>query len=187
EQEREQMRARLLQQLNQVLQTRDTARGLIVNMSDVLFDFGKATLRPGARLRLAKVAGIIQAYPDLKLQVEGHTDAIGSDQFNQELSERRAAAVRDFLVQEGVPINNVSAQGYGKKDPVASNTTAEGRQMNRRVDLVVSGAAIGQATTPEGPVTSNPRSMAAPANNAPANNTSPQLQPVPPANDNTPR
>ena len=205
EQEREQMRARLLQQLNQVLQTRDTARGLIVNMNDVLFDFGKATLRPGARLRLAKVAGIIQAYPDLKLQIEGHTDNVGSDQYNQELSERRAAAVRDFLVQEGVPLNNVSAQGYGKQDPVASNATAEGRQMNRRVDLVVSGQAIGQATTPEGPATSNPRSMAAPANNgtaqqynsAPANSTAPQgttqdngshqLPSVPPADDNTPR
>ncbi|HUO59984.1 MAG TPA: OmpA family protein [Candidatus Acidoferrales bacterium] len=210
-QQSEQMRSRLLQQLNSVLQTRDTARGLIVNMNDVLFDFGKATLRPGARLRLAKVAGIIQAYPDLKLQVEGHTDSVGSDQYNQELSERRAAAVRDFLVQEGVPLNNVSAQGYGKKDPVATNETAEGRQANRRVDLVVSGQAIGQATTPEGPATSNPRSMAAPANSAPANNgavqqnnsapqsnpepqrtptqdnDSQQLQPVPPANDNTPR
>lgn len=142
EQQREEMRQRLLTQLNQVLQTKDTARGLIVNMSDVLFDFNKATLRPGARERLARVAGIILAYPDLKLQIEGHTDSIGSDQYNQQLSEKRADAVRDYLVSQGVNSNAVVARGLGKADPVASNQTAQGRQMNRRVELVVSGQSI---------------------------------------------
>lgn len=142
EQEKEEMRQRLLAQLNQVLQTQDSARGLIVNMSDVLFDLNQSTLKPGAKVRLAKVAGIIQAYPDLKLQIEGYTDSTGGLEHNQELSERRAAAVRDFLVQQGVSINNVSAQGFGPSNPVASNSTAQGRQMNRRVDLVVNGESI---------------------------------------------
>ncbi len=147
-QQSEQMRQRLLQQLNQVLQTRETARGLIVNMSDVLFDSGKATLKPGARERLAKVAGIILAYPDLEIQVEGHTDNVGSDQYNQLLSERRAAAVRDYLISQGVSLNNVTAQGFGKSDPIASNASATGRQQNRRVEMVVSGPSIGNVTQP---------------------------------------
>jgi outer membrane protein OmpA-like peptidoglycan-associated protein len=142
ERDKEELRQRLLAQLNQVLQTRDTARGLIVNMSDVLFDLNQATLKPGAKLRLAKVAGIIQAYPDLRLQIEGYTDSTGGAEHNQELSDRRAAAVRDFLVSQGVGMNNVSAQGFGPSNPVASNSTPQGRQMNRRVDLVVNGASI---------------------------------------------
>jgi outer membrane protein OmpA-like peptidoglycan-associated protein len=148
EREREETRARLLTQLNQVLQTRDTAEGLIVNMPDVLFDFNKATLRPTARERLAKVAGIIQAYPDLRLKVEGFTDAIGSDEYNQRLSEQRAATVRDYLVSQGVNLNSVAAQGFGKTNPVASNATSEGRQLNRRVEMVVSGEAIGTRIAP---------------------------------------
>jgi outer membrane protein OmpA-like peptidoglycan-associated protein len=143
EQDREQIRARLLEQLNQVLQTKDTARGLIVNMSDVLFDTGQSTLKPGARERLAKVAGIILAYPDLKLQVEGHTDSVGGDEFNQRLSEQRAASVRAYLVTHGVSPDHVVATGFGKTQPIASNNTAAGRQLNRRVELVVSGEAIG--------------------------------------------
>ncbi len=142
-QQTEEMRQRLLQQLNQVLQTRDSARGLIVNMSDVLFDTGRATLKPGARLRLAKVSGIILAYPDLKLEIDGFTDSVGGVEYNQELSERRAQSVRDFLVSQGVSANNVNTHGYGMENPVASNSTASGRQMNRRVELVVSGNAIG--------------------------------------------
>jgi len=151
EQQREQLRARLQQQLNQVLQTRDTARGLIVNMSDVLFDFNKATLKPGARERLSKVAGIVLAYPDLHLKIEGFTDNIGSDQYNMELSQRRAAAVRDYLISQGVPVNNIFAQGLGEADPVASNATPEGRQLNRRVDMVVSGEAIGTTASSSSP------------------------------------
>lgn len=144
EQQAEQQRQRLLQQLNQVLQTKDTAKGLIVNVSDVLFDTGKSTLKPGAKVRLAKVAGIILAYPDLKLEVDGYTDSTGTAEFNQELSERRADAVHDFLVSQGVSPNNVSARGFGKEDPIATNSTAAGRQLNRRVELVVNGSAIGQ-------------------------------------------
>jgi outer membrane protein OmpA-like peptidoglycan-associated protein len=147
EQQKEELRARLLAQLNQVLQTKDSARGLIVSMPDVLFDFNKYTLKPEARERLARISGIVLAYPDLHLQVEGYTDSIGSDQYNQELSEKRAATVRDYLVSSGVSINSVVAQGFGKADPVADNRTAAGRKLNRRVDMVVSGDVIGKEIT----------------------------------------
>lgn len=146
--QQQQMRARLMAQLNQVLQTKDTAKGLIVSMPDVLFGFNKYDLRPEARERLAKVSGILLAYPDLKLHVEGYTDNIGSDQYNQELSEKRAQSVRDYLVNSGVPMNNVVAEGFGKSDPIASNDSATGRKLNRRVEIVVSGNAIGQAIAP---------------------------------------
>ena len=136
-------RERLRQQLNQVLQTTETARGLIVNMSDVLFDFNKYTLKPEAREKLAKVSGILLAYPNLKLQVEGYTDNIGSDEYNQKLSEERADGVRDYLVSQSVADANVTAEGFGKTHPVADNSTNAGRAQNRRVELVVSGAAIG--------------------------------------------
>jgi outer membrane protein OmpA-like peptidoglycan-associated protein len=144
ERQHEQARAQLAQQLNQVLETKETARGVVASISDVLFDPGKATLKPSARERLAKVAGIILAYPDLKLQVEGHTDNVGSEEYNQRLSERRAANVRDYLVGQGVSLDNVTARGVGKLQPVASNATPVGRKMNRRVELVVTGAAIGR-------------------------------------------
>jgi outer membrane protein OmpA-like peptidoglycan-associated protein len=147
-QQKEEMRARLLAQLNQVLQTRDTVRGLVVSMPDVLFDFNKYTLKPEARERLAKISGIILAYPDLKLQIEGYTDAIGSEEYNQTLSEKRAESVRDYLVGQGVNMNNVTAQGLGKADPVADNSTAAGRKLNRRVEMVVSGDVIGYQITP---------------------------------------
>ena len=141
--EKADLRARLLNQLNSILQTRDTARGLIVNMSDVLFDTGSATLKPGAREKLAKISGILLGHPGLNLQVEGHTDSVGSDEFNQQLSERRAGSVRDFLAQQGVPGGSISARGFGKTQPAASNDTPEGRQQNRRVELVVTGETIG--------------------------------------------
>jgi outer membrane protein OmpA-like peptidoglycan-associated protein len=143
EAEKTALRERLRQQLNLILETRETARGLIVNISDVLFDFNKYTLKPGAREKMAKVSGILLAYPGLKIRVEGHTDAIGSDEYNQKLSEERAGAVRDYLVQQGVPNPTVTAIGLGKADPVATNDTAAGRQQNRRVELVVSGEPIG--------------------------------------------
>lgn len=143
EQQAQEQRQRLLNQLNQVLQTRESARGLIVNMSDVLFDVNRSTLKPGAKLRLAKVAGIILAYPDLKLEIDGFTDSTGSSDYNQTLSEKRAQAVDDFLVQQGVQSSNISSRGYGQANPVASNATATGRQQNRRVELVVNGTSIG--------------------------------------------
>jgi outer membrane protein OmpA-like peptidoglycan-associated protein len=143
------IREKLRAQLNNVLATTENARGLIVNLSDVLFDTGKYTLKPGTQVSLAKVATILQLYPGLKVQVEGYTDSVGSDAYNQTLSENRANAVEQFLVQNGVPPGNATAAGYGKADPVADNSTAAGRAENRRVNLVVSGAEIGvQTSTP---------------------------------------
>jgi outer membrane protein OmpA-like peptidoglycan-associated protein len=144
EAERLQLRADLLLQFNAILETRDTARGLIVNMSDVLFDTAKHTLRPAAREKLAKVAGIISGHPGLRLAVEGYTDSVGGDDYNQRLSEDRGTAVRDYLTKEGVAGTSVTSQGFGKSQPVASNDTAAGRQQNRRVELVVSGEIIGE-------------------------------------------
>jgi outer membrane protein OmpA-like peptidoglycan-associated protein len=146
--QKEEMRQRLLAQLNQVLQTRDTARGLIVSMPDVLFAFNQHTLKPDARERLARISGIVLAYPDLKLEIDGYTDAIGSDEYNQTLSDKRAEAVRDYLVNSGVSMNNVVARGLGKSDPVADNSTAAGRQLNRRVEMIVSGDVIGTQLGP---------------------------------------
>ena len=146
--QKEEMRARLLKQLNQVLETKDTDRGLVVSMPDVLFDSGQYTLKPAARERLARISGIVLAYPDLRLEIEGHTDGTGSDQFNQSLSEKRAATVRDYLVDSSVPINSVVARGFGKTRPIADNTTAAGRKLNRRVEMIVSGDVIGTAIGP---------------------------------------
>jgi outer membrane protein OmpA-like peptidoglycan-associated protein len=139
----QQARERLKQQLSAVLETRETARGLIMEMPDVLFDFNKYTLKPAAREKLAKVSGILLAHPDLKVQVEGHTDSIGSEEYNQKLSEERAGSVKDYLVTQNVQDNNVTAEGFGKSNPIADNSTAAGRAKNRRVELVVSGASIG--------------------------------------------
>jgi outer membrane protein OmpA-like peptidoglycan-associated protein len=147
ESEKADLRAQLLGQLNSILQTRDSARGLIVNMSDVLFDTGSSTLKAGAREKLAKISGILLAHPGLTLQIEGHTDSVGSDEFNQQLSERRSDSVRDFLAEQGVAPSSMTAHGFGKTQPVASNDTAEGRQRNRRVELVVNGDAIGKSAS----------------------------------------
>lgn len=141
------MRAQLTQQLNAVLQTRDSARGLIISMSDVLFNTGQYSLSSGAREKLAKVSGILLSYPGLSIAVGGYTDNVGNDAMNQRLSENRAGAVRDYLVQEGVTNTAVTAIGYGNTEPVGSNSDAGGRQQNRRVELVVSGDAIGNSAT----------------------------------------
>jgi len=185
EQEKEQTRARLLQQLNQVLQTRESARGLIVSMPDVLFDFNKYTLKGEARERLAKVSGILVAYPGLNVQVEGHTDNVGGDTYNQKLSEERADTVRQFLVTQGVPSGNVTAQGFGKTQPVASNDSSAGRQLNRRVELVVNGSTIGHAVNPASPeagaVGNSTVNTAPGASNPQPTTTAPTMNtPVPP-------
>jgi len=143
ETEKAAMRTRLSEQLNTILRTRDSARGLIVSMSDILFDTGKYSLKPGAREKLAKVAGILLAYPGLDIAVGGYTDNVGGDSMNQKLSENRAGSVRDYLVQQGVATNSVTARGFGNSLAVATNDNAAGRQQNRRVELVVSGEAIG--------------------------------------------
>ena len=141
--EKAELRTQLLSQFNAILQTRDTARGLIVNMSDVLFDTAKSSLRPLAREKLAKVAGIVSGHPGLRLDVEGHTDSVGGDDYNQQLSEQRGESVRAYLIDQGMAAGSVTAKGFGKTQPVASNDTAEGRQLNRRVELVISGEVIG--------------------------------------------
>jgi len=143
EMEKQELRQQLVTQFNAILQTRDSPRGLIVNMTDVLFDTGKSTLKPGAREKLAKISGIVMAHPGLSLIVEGHTDSVGTEEFNLTLSENRAAAVRDFLVQQGVKGSMIGVHGFGESQPVASNDTPIGRQLNRRVEMVVSGEIIG--------------------------------------------
>jgi outer membrane protein OmpA-like peptidoglycan-associated protein len=143
EQEKQQLRAQLLQQLNAVLATKDTDRGLVVTMADVLFDTGKYTLRLAAREKLAKLAGIVLGHPGLRLAAEGHTDSTGTSEFNQKLSVKRAEAVAEYLGSQGVPLDSLSASGFGETKPIAQNNTAAGRQQNRRVELIVSGEAIG--------------------------------------------
>ena len=160
EQDKEQTRARLMQQLNQVLETRESARGLIVSMPDVLFDFNKYTLKGEARERLAKVSGILMAYPGLNVKVEGHTDNIGSQDYNQKLSDHRAETVRGFMVSQGVAPEIITAQGFGMNQPVAPNDTPAGRSKNRRVELVVNGSAIGDQTGAAGSDTGGDNSNA---------------------------
>ncbi|HEY1966233.1 MAG TPA: OmpA family protein [Acidobacteriaceae bacterium] len=138
-----QLREQLRQQLNSILQTRETPRGLVVNLSDVLFATGRYDLKQDTQLKLARIAGIFLAHPDLKVQVEGYTDNVGSDAYNQKLSEQRASTVQAFLISQGIPPQNVSAVGYGMSNPVADNSTAAGRKQNRRVEMVVSGPSIG--------------------------------------------
>ncbi len=136
-----------------MLDTKDSARGLVVNMSDVLFDSGQYTLRPQAREKLARISGIIQMYPGLKLSAEGHTDNVGSDSFNQTLSEKRAAEVKKYLTAQGIPDGSISATGFGEAHPVSDNSSAKGRQENRRVELIISGEVIGvklSTSTPTG-------------------------------------
>ena len=143
EQEQQQLRATLLAQFNRILETHDTPRGLVVNIGDVLFATGKYDLRPEARERLAKLSGIVLAHPGLKLAVEGYTDNVGSEEFNQTLSEHRASAVRQYLVDQGLDADSITVAGLGMSSPVADNSTAAGRQKNRRVEVVISGEVIG--------------------------------------------
>ena len=141
--ERAALRDQLRQQLNQVLETRESARGLIVNLSDVLFDTGSAALKPGTREKLARVSGILLSHPELKMQIEGHTDSVGEAEYNQRLSENRADSVRNYLVSQGISANAVGTAGFGEAKPVSSNDTPTGRQQNRRVELIVAGDSIG--------------------------------------------
>jgi outer membrane protein OmpA-like peptidoglycan-associated protein len=143
EKDKEALRAKIMQQLNMILETRDTARGLVVNMPDVLFASGQSTLKPIAREKLARLSGILLSYPDLKIEVEGHTDSVGSEAFNQKLSEKRAETVKAYLIAQGVPPETASALGFGESQPVADNASAKGRAQNRRVEMVVSGEVIG--------------------------------------------
>jgi len=183
EAEKNQLREQLLQQFNAVLPTRETPRGLVVSVGDVLFDTGKYTLKPPAREALARVAGIVSSHPGLNLQIEGYTDSTGGDELNQRLSENRANTVRDFLIGQGVNPQNTTALGYGKSYPVASNDTAAGRKLNRRVELIVSGEVIGvKIGTPpnQGQGQQIPGVSQPPANGTPApptNTPAPQQAP----------
>jgi outer membrane protein OmpA-like peptidoglycan-associated protein len=140
----EALRAQLLEQFNHILDTRDTPRGLVVNMADVLFDTARFDLRPVAREKLARFSGIVLAHPGLNLAIEGHTDSTGSDELNQKLSEQRAESVRKYLIEQGLPDSSLTATGFGKTMPIADNSTAAGRQQNRRVEIVISGEVIGR-------------------------------------------
>ena len=144
EKDRDAAREQLRQQLNLILETRESARGLIVNLSDVLFDVDKATLKPGAREKLARIAGILGSHPDLKIEIEGHADSTGSEDYNLRLSERRAESVRIYLGEQGIGKSVVAAAGFGESRPVATNGTAAGRQQNRRVEIIVTGESIGR-------------------------------------------
>jgi len=139
----EALRSELLEQFNRVLETHDTSRGLVVNMADVLFDVAKYDLRPLAREKLARLSGIVLAHPGLRLDVEGHTDSTGTVEFNDKLSQDRAESVRSYLIEQGLPTANLTAKGLGQSMPVASNNTADGRQKNRRVEIIISGEVIG--------------------------------------------
>ena len=173
--QKEAMRQRLLDQLNQVLETKDTPRGLVVSMPDVLFDTNKYALKPAARERLARIAGIVLAYPDLRLEIEGYTDSTGTEQYNQVLSEKRAATVRDYLIDHGVNLNNTLARGLGESEPIASNETVAGRKLNRRVELVVSGDVIGSKIGAVDAVSASPNAQPpAPRAQAPAMPVVPQ-------------
>lgn len=137
--ERDAAQQRLYFSLSEILETRREARGLIVNLSDVLFDTGQATLKSGAREKLSKLAGILSAYPgNYQIEIEGHTDSVGAEMFNLNLSRGRAESVRDYLVQNGVKSERIiAARGFGESKPVADNETAAGRQVNRRVEIII--------------------------------------------------
>ncbi len=137
------LRAQILKQLNDILQTTDTPRGLVVNMADVLFETNKYALSQDAQLKLAKLSGIIQAHPGLNLAIEGYTDTTGTPDYNLKLSQQRADTVRDFLISQGLSADTITAKGLGQANPVADNTTAAGRKANRRVEIIVSGEVIG--------------------------------------------
>jgi outer membrane protein OmpA-like peptidoglycan-associated protein len=156
EREKQELRARLLDQFNRVLPTTDTPRGLVVNMGDVLFDTAKADLRPGAREALAKLSGIVLNYPTLQLTIEGHTDSTGTEEFNQKLSEKRASNVRDYLVGQGLSADSIVSKGMGQQMPVADNATAQGRQKNRRVEIIVAGEVIGSKIGSASPASQTP-------------------------------
>ena len=168
--ERDQLRQQLLQQFNAVLPTHETPRGLVINIGDLLFATGKYDLTEKARESLARIAGIIESHPGLHLVVVGYTDNTGSPEFNEKLSNQRADAVHDFLIQQGVNPQDITAVGYGENFPVASNSTAQGRALNRRVELVVSGEIIGVkiGVPPSAQQNSGPSNTVPPAQQPPS-------------------
>ena len=138
------VRAEFAQRLNRALPTRDTDRGIVAEISGVLFATGAATLNPGAREALARFSGIVLTYPELRFKIEGHTDNTGSDATNRALSLQRAITVRDYLIAQGVEAATVDVEGLGPDRPVDDNATAAGRARNRRVEIVLTGGPVGQ-------------------------------------------
>jgi outer membrane protein OmpA-like peptidoglycan-associated protein len=129
-------RASTLEQELSDLRAKKTDRGMVLTLGDVLFDTGMATLKPGAYTTIDRLATVLKQAPDRKVMIEGHTDSVGSDDYNRQLSERRAAAVQTALLERGVNSNQITATGKGETFPVASNDNAGGRQQNRRVEMV---------------------------------------------------
>jgi outer membrane protein OmpA-like peptidoglycan-associated protein len=126
--------------VTEITNLRETSRGIVISLSDILFDVNQSTLKPGAAQNIARISTVLRQYPDKNIAVEGHTDSDGSDSYNQDLSERRAAAVREALVAGGVSSGLITSKGFGESQPVATNATAVGKQQNRRVEIVVLGA-----------------------------------------------
>ena len=124
----------------EITNLRETSRGLVISLSDILFETGKATLKPGAVQNITRIAAVLNQYPDYQISVEGHTDSRGTDAYNQKLSDDRARAVADALVSAGVSPGRISSKGFGETQPVATNSTAAGMQQNRRVEVIVLGA-----------------------------------------------
>jgi outer membrane protein OmpA-like peptidoglycan-associated protein len=137
EKERENLRKELLLVVAQLGEIRETDRGLIVSLSNIIFSFNQWNLKPGAQKNLAKLAILLNEYPDRSILLEGHTDSVGDEEYNESLSQKRAVAVRDFLVRQGVSPSKLYVRGYGERYPLVTNDTKEGRQQNRRVDMVI--------------------------------------------------
>jgi outer membrane protein OmpA-like peptidoglycan-associated protein len=140
--ERNDLAAKLTNALSTVAQITTTARGVVVNLPDILFDINKATLKSDAQVALAKLAGIVSLFPNINLRIEGYTDSTGSDELNDRLSRDRAASVRSFLVSQGIGGDRMTTEGYGKRYPIADNSTVQGRAKNRRVEIILAEGVI---------------------------------------------
>lgn len=202
--------AQLQSLVTEITNLKETSRGLVISLSDILFDVGKASLKPGAEASVRKISAVLQQYPNHQISVEGYTDSQGSDTFNQKLSEDRANSVKQILIGGGVDPVLISSKGFGKAKPVASNDTPEGRQANRRVEIVVEGAgtlgdqvekpagvAGGAGAAPASPAATSPAATApaatSPAPSSPAAGTPAASTPAPgstapavPSTDSTP-
>jgi len=143
EKQKAELLSRLQGALSTVAETKTTARGFIVNLPDILFDLNQATLKPEAKITIAKLSGIMLLMSELNVRIEGHTDSTGSAAYNQTLSQQRADSVLAFLIENGLAGSRMTAVGYGMDRPIADNATAEGRARNRRVELVIAEGQIG--------------------------------------------
>ena len=132
-----QQQAAELQRQLEILQAKPTDRGLVLTLGDTLFATGKSELKSGASANLDRITAFLSEYPKRTAAIEGFTDSMGSDDMNQSLSERRANAVKNYLVNQGVSSARLTASGRGENSPIADNDSAAGRQQNRRVEVVI--------------------------------------------------